>query len=101
MTSIIFRADKRVAANKIASLRSSVMEVSQEAWVTGGQFTHQRVGPKEKIKRGQIKLTEALCCCPEDVAQDYAQFHGQTLSISSGLGLRRSRLLIRVAEAPS
>ncbi len=23
-------------------------------------MNHQRVGPKEKIKRGQIKLTEAL-----------------------------------------
>jgi hypothetical protein len=24
-------------------------------------MNHQRVGPKEKIKRGQIKLTEATC----------------------------------------
>src|SRR5258708_403026 len=27
----------------------------------GRVMIHQRVGPKEKIKRGQIKLTEAAC----------------------------------------
>ncbi len=27
-------------------------------------MTHQRVGPKEKIKRGQIKLTEAYIAPP-------------------------------------
>jgi hypothetical protein len=30
-------------------------------------MNHQRVGPKEKIKRGQIKLTEALFKAPDDV----------------------------------